>query len=65
MKYVVNKEKGSSRFFVCKESERDTPLTSYFTENKKALKEAARMSNMTYKDYMKCYRKECQDDSDN
>lgn len=62
MKYTVSKEKGG-RYFVCREGREDTPLSDYYTEKKKALKEAARMSDISFKDYMKCYRRECRDDS--
>ena len=62
MKYTVAKEKGG-RYYVCREGEEDTPLTDYYAEKKKALKEAARLSDMSFKVYMKCYRKECRDDT--
>lgn len=59
MKYTVAKEKGG-RYFVCKDGE-DKPLSVYYTEKKKALKEAARLAGVSFKDYMKCYRKESHD----
>lgn len=58
MKYIVAKSKGNNQYYVCEEGVEDKPLSRNFTEKKKALKEAAKMSGIEYKDYMKCYRKE-------
>lgn len=62
MKYNVVKEKGG-RYYVCRDGKEDEPLSDYYTEKKKALKEAARKCDLSYKTYMKCYRKECRDDT--
>ncbi len=52
MKYNVAKEKGG-RYYVCREGKEDEPLSEYYTERKKALKEAARRCDLSYKGYMK------------
>ena len=49
---------------MCESGREDTPLSDYYTEKKKALKEAARKSDLSYQVYMKCYRKEFRDDPD-
>ena len=57
MEYTVGKEKGSSRYYVCRVGD-NTPLTQNYSEKKKALKAAAELEGLTYKEYMKLYRKE-------
>ena len=62
MKYGVGKERGSRRFFICREGE-GVPLSpERYTEKKKALKQAAALEGMSFKDYMKAYRKDHRDD---
>lgn len=57
MKYTACKEKGG-KYFVCREGREDIPLSSQrYSDKKKALKEAARLCGMDYKEYMKEYRK--------
>lgn len=64
MKYGVGKEKGSSRFFICREGE-GVPLSpERYTEKKKALKQAAALEGMTYKEYMKAHRQNGIEDKD-
>lgn len=64
MKYFPVKEKGSKYYTVVKGWD-NRPFTSeHFDSKKKALKECARLSGMDFKDYMKCYRKEFENDTD-
>mgnify|MGYP000852214414 CR=1 FL=1 len=57
LEYTVGKEKGSSRYFVCRAGD-NTPLTHLYSTKKKALHAAANFEGMDYKEYMKIYRKE-------
>ena len=57
MEYTVGKEKGSSRYYVCRVGS-NTPLTQYYSTKKKALHAAADMEGLDYREYMKLYRKE-------
>lgn len=59
--YTVDKEKGSSRYFVCRVGD-NTPLTQTYTTKKKALHKAAEMQDMDYKTYMKIRRRDGVDD---
>ena len=58
LEYTVSKEKGSNRYYVCRVGEENIPLTSRFTEKKKALHKAAEMEGLDYKEYMSLRRKE-------
>ena len=58
LEYTVTKEKGSNRYYVCRVGEENIPLTSRFTEKKKALHKAAEMEGLDYKEYMSLRRKE-------
>lgn len=62
LKYVIMKEKGTKNYYGCMRG-CFTPLTPKFDSQKKALKAAAKLEGMDFKDYMKCYRKECKDDT--
>ncbi len=61
--YTVAKERGSSRYYVCKVGEK-TPLTRTFTTKKKALHKAAEMQDLTYTDYMRIRRRDGVDNAD-
>lgn len=64
MKYAVAKEKGG-RYFIYREGREDVPLsTQRFAEKKKALKVCAGLNGLSYKEYMKMYRKDHKDDQD-
>ena len=64
MKYAVAKEKGG-QYFICREGREDVPLPSQrFSEKKKALKVCASLNGLSYKEYMKMYRKDHKDDQD-
>lgn len=62
--YTVGKEKGSSRYFVCRVGE-STPLTQSYTTKKKALHKAAEMQDLNYKTYMKIRRRDGVDNAEN
>lgn len=62
--YTVGKEKGSSRYFVCRVGE-STPLTQSYTTKKKALHKAAEMQELDYKTYMKIRRRDGVDNAEN
>lgn len=55
--YTVAKEKGSSRYYVCKVDD-PTPLTPAYSTKKKALHKAAEMQDLDYKMYMKIRRRD-------
>lgn len=60
LEYTVAKEKGSSRYYVCRVGEERTPLTRrYTTKKKKALHKAAEMQGLEYKLYMQIRRRDC------
>ena len=52
LEYTASKEKGSSRYYVCRVGEEKTPLSRYYTTKKKALHKAAEMQGIDYKKYM-------------
>lgn len=56
MEYTVGKEKGSSRYYVCRVGS-NTPLTQNYSTKKKALHVAADMEGLDYREYMKLHRK--------
>lgn len=58
LEYTVSKEKGSSRYYVCRVGEEDKPLTQRYTAKKKALHKAAEMQGLEYKLYMKIRRRD-------
>ena len=62
LKYIIQKEKGTKNYYGVKRGE-NTPLTPKFDSAKKALKATAKLEGIDFKDYMKCYRKECQHES--
>lgn len=55
--YTVKKEKGSTRYYVCKVGDH-TPLTRTYSTKKKALHKAAEMQDLDYKTYMKIRRRD-------
>ena len=64
LKYRVEKIKGSKFYQVVKERD-NRPFTSVqFDSKKKALKYCASLEGIDFKEYMKMYRKECQNDQD-
>lgn len=62
--YTVGKEKGSSRYYVCKVDD-PTPLTPAYSTKKKALHKAAEMQDLDYKTYMKIRRRDGVDNAEN
>ena len=62
LKYIITKEKGTKNYYGVKRGD-TTPLTPKFDSAKKALKAVAKLEGIEYKDYMKCYRQECQNDT--
>lgn len=58
LEYTVSKEKGSSRYYVCRVGEEKTPLTRRYTTKKKALHKAAEMQGIEYKNYMRIRRRD-------
>lgn len=58
LEYTVAKDKGSSRYYVCRVGEEKTPLTKRYTTKKKALHKAADMQGIDYKTYMKIRRRD-------
>jgi len=64
MKYTVSKEKGG-RYYICREGSENIPHSfQRFAEKKKALKVCAFLNGLSYKEYMKMYRKDHKDDQD-
>ena len=64
MKYAVGKEKGG-RYYICREGSENIPHSfQRFAEKKKALKVCAFLNGLSYKEYMKMYRKDHKDDQD-
>ena len=61
LKYVVVKEKGTKNYYGVKRGS-NIPLTPKYDSAKKALKAVAKLEGLDFKDYMKCYRKECQNE---
>lgn len=62
--FTVEKERGSSRYYVCKAGEK-TPLTRTYSTKKKALHKAAEMQDLTYTEYMRIRRRDGVDNADN
>ena len=64
MRFYPVKEKGSKFYGIVKGWDNRPYTTEHFDSKKKALKECAKLSGMDFKEYMKMYRKEFEDDSD-
>lgn len=57
MEYTIMKEKGSSRYFVCRVGD-SKPIPGTYGNKKRALHKAANMNGMDYKEFMKIRRKD-------
>ena len=63
MRYRVEKIKGSRFYKIVKVSDDRTFTSEQFDSKKKALKYCANLEGIDFKEYMKMYRKDHNDDS--
>lgn len=64
MRFRVEKVKGSKYYQIVKVRDNRIFTSQQFDSKKKALKYVAELEGMDFKEFMKLYRKECQNDSD-
>ena len=60
LRYIIEKEKGTKNYYACLRGI-SAPLTPKYDSAKKALKAAAKLEGIDFKEYMKIYRRECND----
>ena len=58
MIYTVQKQRGSNRYYVTHVNDKNTPLSPFYPEKRKALKAAAKMEGISYKQYLRLRKTE-------
>lgn len=53
MEFTISKEKGSSRYYVHPVGEPNKPIPGTYAPKKRAMKTAAQMNGMDYREYLK------------